>query len=57
LPFKNSDITCKIIQLLNVQLIKWAVILKQYDLVYVPLSSVKGQAMTDFLADHQILDD
>jgi len=33
------------------------VILKQYDLVYVPQKAVKGQALEDFLADHPIPDD
>jgi len=42
--------------ILNGRLAKWAVILKQYDLVYYPQRAVKGQALADFLADHPILD-
>ena len=42
---------------LNGRLAKWAMILKQYDLVYVPQRAVKGQALADFLADHPIPDD
>jgi len=41
----------------NGQLAKWAVILKQYDLVYVPQRAVEGQPLADFLADHPIPDD
>ena len=41
----------------NERLAKWAVILKQYDLVYVPQRATKGQALADFLADHPIPDD
>jgi len=43
--------------ILNGRLAKWAVFLKQYDLVYVPQRAVKGKALTDFLADHPIPDD
>ena len=32
-------------------------ILKQYDLVYVPQRAVKGQALADFLTDHPIPND
>ena len=32
-------------------------ILKQYDLVYIPQRAVKGQALADFLVDHPIIDD
>ena len=42
--------------ILSGRLAKWAVILKQYDLVYVPQKTVKGQALADFLADHPIPD-
>jgi len=42
---------------LNGQLTKWVVILKHHDLVYVPYRAVKGQALTDFLVDHQIPND
>ena len=43
--------------ILNGRLAKYAVILKQYNLVYVPQKAVKGQALADFLADHPIPDD
>jgi len=41
---------------LSGRLAKWAIILEQYDLVYVPLNAVKGQALADFLLDHPISD-
>jgi len=43
--------------ILNGRLVKWSVILKQYDLVYVPQKAVKGRALADFLAHHPIPDD
>jgi len=43
--------------ILNERLAKWAVILKQYDLVYVLQRAVKGHALADFLVDHPIPDD
>ena len=42
---------------LSGRLAKWAMILKQHDLVYVPQKAVKGQALADFLADHPIPDE
>jgi len=42
--------------ILNGRLAKWAVIVKQYDLIYVPQRVVKGQAMADYLAKHPIPD-
>ena len=39
---------------LSGRLAKWAVILEQYYLVYVPQKAVKGQALEDFLVDHPI---
>jgi len=42
--------------ILNGRLAKWAIILKQYDLVYVAQRAVKGHALADFLADHPIPD-
>ena len=36
---------------------RWAVLLQQYDLAYVPQKAVKGQALADFLADHPIPSD
>ncbi|XP_074318279.1 uncharacterized protein LOC141655079 [Silene latifolia] len=37
---------------LSGRLAKWAMLLKQYDLVFVPQKVVKGQAIADFFADH-----
>jgi len=42
---------------LSGRLAKWAIILEQYDLIYVPQKAVKGQALVDFLADHPIPDE
>ncbi|TYK06279.1 uncharacterized protein E5676_scaffold157G00630 [Cucumis melo var. makuwa] len=36
------------------RLAKWAIILQQYDIVYIPQKAVKGQALADFLADHPV---
>uniref|UniRef100_A0A7N2L0M9 RNA-directed DNA polymerase n=1 Tax=Quercus lobata TaxID=97700 RepID=A0A7N2L0M9_QUELO len=36
---------------------RWAVLLQQYDLAYIPQKAVKGQALADFLADHPVPSD
>ncbi|XP_065637656.1 uncharacterized protein LOC136070933 [Quercus suber] len=36
---------------------RWAVLLQQYDIAYVPQKAVKGQALVDFLADHLVPSD
>ncbi|XP_021747640.1 uncharacterized protein LOC110713503 [Chenopodium quinoa] len=36
------------------RLAKWAVHIKQYDIMFVPQKSVKGQAIADFFADHPV---
>ena len=36
---------------------RWAILLQQYDLAYVPQKAIKGQALADFLADHPVLSD
>ena len=36
---------------------RWAILLQQYDLSYVPQKAVKGQALADFLADHPVPSD
>ncbi|KAM1242895.1 hypothetical protein ACFX2G_035203 [Malus domestica] len=36
------------------RLVKWALLLNQYEIIYVPAKAVKGQALADFLADHPI---
>ncbi|XP_024164333.1 uncharacterized protein LOC112171367 [Rosa chinensis] len=33
---------------------KWALLLNQYEIIYIPAKAVKGQALADFLADHPI---
>jgi len=42
--------------ILNGRLAKWAMILNQYDLIYVRQKAVKGQALANFLADYPIPD-
>ncbi|XP_074297459.1 uncharacterized protein LOC141628187 [Silene latifolia] len=37
---------------LSGRLAKWAMLLKRYDLVFVPQKVMKGQAIADFFADH-----
>ena len=39
------------------RLAKWALLLNQYEIIYVPTKAVKGQALADFFADHPISDD
>ncbi|CAM8889845.1 unnamed protein product [Rhodiola kirilowii] len=39
---------------LSGRLAKWAMLLKQYDLVFVPQRATKGQAIADFFADHPV---
>ncbi|KAL0539418.1 hypothetical protein IC582_023630 [Cucumis melo] len=39
------------------RLAKWAIILQQYDIVYISQKAIKGQALADFLADHPIPSD
>jgi len=42
--------------ILNGRLVKWVVILKQYNLLYIPQRAIKRQTLVDFLADHPIPD-
>jgi len=35
---------------LNSRLAKWAILLSQYDMLFVPQKAVKGQTLADFLA-------
>ena len=39
------------------RLAKWAIILQQYDIVYIFQKAVKGQALADFLANHLVPSD
>ncbi|CAM8989514.1 unnamed protein product [Rhodiola kirilowii] len=39
---------------LSGRLAKWAMLLKQYELVFVPQRATKGQAIADFFADHPV---
>ena len=41
---------------LNSRLAKWAILLSQYDILFVPQKAVKGQALADFLATHLVLE-
>ena len=41
---------------LNSRLAKWAILLSQYDMRFVPQKAIKGQALADFLAAHPILE-
>ena len=36
------------------QLAKWALLLNQHEIIYVPAKAVKGKALADFFADHPI---
>ena len=37
---------------LNGRLTKWAILLSQYEMRFLPQKAIKGQAVTDFLAEH-----
>ena len=37
---------------LNGRLAKWAILLSQYEMRFLPQKAVKGQAVADFLAEH-----
>ncbi|KAM1721196.1 hypothetical protein ACFX12_022763 [Malus domestica] len=39
------------------RLTKWALLLNQYEIIYVPAKAIKGQALANFLIDHSILAD
>jgi len=39
---------------LNCRLAKWAILLLQYEVQFMPQKPIKGQAMTDFLVDHPV---
>ena len=39
---------------LNLRLAKWALLLSQYDMLFVPQKAVKGQALADFLVAQTI---
>ena len=40
---------------LNSRLAKWALLLSQYDMLFVPQKAIKGQALAEFLAAHPVL--
>jgi len=37
---------------LNDRLAKWAILLSQYEMQFLPQKATKGQAVTDFLGEH-----
>jgi len=37
---------------LNGRLAKWAILLSQYEMLFLPQKAMKGQAVADFLAEH-----
>ena len=39
---------------LNSRLAKWAILLSQYDMLFIPQKAVKGQALADFLAAYPV---
>ena len=39
---------------LNSRLVKWGILLSQYELQFMPQKGVKGKAVADFLADHPV---
>ena len=39
---------------LNCKLVKWDILLLQYEMQLMPQKAIKGQAVTDFLANHPI---
>ncbi|XP_017978221.1 PREDICTED: uncharacterized protein LOC108662400 [Theobroma cacao] len=43
--------------MLSGRLAKWALLLQEFDITYIPQKAVKGQALADFLANHPIPDD
>ncbi|TYK27554.1 uncharacterized protein E5676_scaffold22G00230 [Cucumis melo var. makuwa] len=43
--------------IISEHLAKWAIILQQYDIVYISQKAIKGQVLADFLVDHPIPSD
>jgi len=39
---------------LNSRLAKWAILLSQYDMLFVPQKAIKSQALADFLTTHSV---
>ena len=39
---------------LSSRLVKWAILLSQYDMLFVSQKAIKGQALADFLAAHPV---
>ena len=43
--------------ILSGRLAKWALLLQEFEIIYVPQKAIKGQALADFLANHPIPND
>ena len=43
--------------MLTGRLARWAILLTEFDITYVPQKAIKGQVLADFLAAHPIPDD
>jgi len=41
---------------LSFRLANWAILLSQYDMIFMPQKAIKGQALADFLAAHLVLE-
>ena len=39
---------------MNSRIAKWALLLSQYDIIFIPQKAVKGQALAEFLAAHPV---
>ena len=37
------------------RLARWGLLLSEYEIIYIPQKTIKGQALVEFLADHPIL--
>ena len=62
-PFKTAISRANLIKysmtkpVLSARLAKWALLLQEFEIIYVQQKAVKGQALADFLANHPIPND